>query len=333
MFVFGKEWDMAKSYVLETIGHPSPYAPQIRRFNVYFCLPDGNEGACEPGVLLFIAGFGGNANSNVYKKMRAEFADRYNLITIQCDYFGYEFMQSEVLEENLEYFCEMGPVQAMDNLIALKCLKDYLDENGISYDDHNVIAYGHSHGAYLAYLMNALMPRVLSCIVDNSAWLCPAYLDDSRILKRLVYNGCQETIVETTFSYIIKNIVQDRDIYCLESLYAMIDNKANIFSAHGIEDRLSPVADKIVFLSEVKNSSIEVIGPGRVNEFFQSCEHGLSADFIKMFDYVYHKYITRVEFAVLCFSDRVFETKYARYEIDNSDGIPILYCTLKDTEN
>lgn len=27
--------------------------------------------------------------------MRHEFSDKYNLVTIQCNYFGYEFMQNE----------------------------------------------------------------------------------------------------------------------------------------------------------------------------------------------------------------------------------------------
>lgn len=46
-------------------------------------------------MLLLIPGFGGNASSNVYKRMRNQFADQYNLITVQCDYFGWQFMQSE----------------------------------------------------------------------------------------------------------------------------------------------------------------------------------------------------------------------------------------------
>lgn len=64
-----------------------------RKLKVYFSVPqnDTNE---ETGLILFIAGFGGHANSNIYKKMREKFSDEYNLITIQCDYFGYEFMQS-----------------------------------------------------------------------------------------------------------------------------------------------------------------------------------------------------------------------------------------------
>ena len=63
-----------------------------RKLKVYFSVPEKglNE---DTGLLLFIAGFGGQATSNVYKKMRDKFADKYNLVTIQCDYFGYEFMQ------------------------------------------------------------------------------------------------------------------------------------------------------------------------------------------------------------------------------------------------
>ena len=127
---------------------------------MFFDLPDTIEQkASVHGIVIFIAGFGGHSGSNVYKKMRGLFADQYNMVTVQCDYFGFEYMQKELLKEDVDSFCDMGPIQAMDNLIALKCVKDYLEEKGISYNN-NIIAYGHSHGAYLAYLMNSLMPNV-----------------------------------------------------------------------------------------------------------------------------------------------------------------------------
>ncbi|CAH2211897.1 hypothetical protein [Tepidibacter aestuarii] len=52
-------------------------------------------------MVLLISGFGGHANSNVYKKMRKEFADKYNMVTVQCDYFGWGFMQEE---KNIHFF-------------------------------------------------------------------------------------------------------------------------------------------------------------------------------------------------------------------------------------
>ncbi len=65
-----------------------------RELKVYYSIPENGVNE-ETGLLLFIAGFGGQATSNVYKKMRNDFSDKYNLVTVQCDYFGYEFMQSE----------------------------------------------------------------------------------------------------------------------------------------------------------------------------------------------------------------------------------------------
>ncbi len=83
---------MAKNYDFEIYGQPSHYDPEERKLKVYFSEPDKGINK-KTGILLFIAGFGGHANSNVYKKMRSVFADKYNLVTIQCDYFGWEFMQ------------------------------------------------------------------------------------------------------------------------------------------------------------------------------------------------------------------------------------------------
>ncbi|OZV13450.1 hypothetical protein CIW83_04450 [Tissierella sp. P1] len=83
---------MAKEYNYEMYGQPSLHTLKERKFNVYFSEPDSGINK-DTGILLLIAGFGGNANSNVYKKMRNTFADKYNLVTIQCDYFGWEFMQ------------------------------------------------------------------------------------------------------------------------------------------------------------------------------------------------------------------------------------------------
>ncbi|MBU3160081.1 DUF2920 family protein [Clostridium frigoris] len=96
---------MAKNYGVVCYGHNSIYVDNYlqnnykkRKFHVKYSIP--NEGVNEStGILLLIAGYGAQCNSNVYKKMRAEFADKYNLVTIQCDYFGYEYMQAGL--ENL----------------------------------------------------------------------------------------------------------------------------------------------------------------------------------------------------------------------------------------
>lgn len=89
---------MSINYEIEVLSQGSiynklnKYSENERKLKVYFSLPRGGVSE-ETGILLLIAGFGAHSNSKVYKKMRDKFADEHNLITIQCDYFGYEFMQ------------------------------------------------------------------------------------------------------------------------------------------------------------------------------------------------------------------------------------------------
>ena len=79
-------------YKISVAGHSSLFQSQDRNFDVYFSIPTTGVNT-ETGILLLIAGFGGHAESNVYCKMRRSFADKYNLVTIQCNYLGWEFMQ------------------------------------------------------------------------------------------------------------------------------------------------------------------------------------------------------------------------------------------------
>lgn len=318
---------MSIKYTLETVGHPSIYNPQSRKLLIEFEVPSSIVANNAPGIIILIPGYGGNIYSNVYKKMRNVFADENNFITVQCNYFGSEFMQKEVLKETIAYFNEMGPIQAMDNLIALKCVKDYCDENEIQYNSKIVVAYGHSHGAYLAHLMNVLMPEVLSCIIDNSGWLFPDHINKSRYLYRVSETG--DPVLVAQIDYLIKNIIMDREIYNLRIMYPKI-NETRIISFHGVDDTLISVNDKVNFLCGVRNTSIELIGKSRIdNKIFNSSTHGLGADFLELFRYVLRNYKLESQNTVLKFRDRIFETQYASYKIDNEDGIPILYCTPK----
>lgn len=64
-----------------------------RELRIDFSTPAGGVDETT-GLLILVPGFGGNIDSKVYTKMRSMFADQFNLITIQCDYFGSSYMQS-----------------------------------------------------------------------------------------------------------------------------------------------------------------------------------------------------------------------------------------------
>lgn len=84
---------MAREYQISIVGHPSIYKPKERMLNVYYSEPENGINK-QTGILLLIPGFGGYSKSNVYRKMRSLFSDKYNLVTVQCDFFGYEFLQN-----------------------------------------------------------------------------------------------------------------------------------------------------------------------------------------------------------------------------------------------
>lgn len=269
---------MSKNYEITVDGHPNIYNKMsARKLNICFSEPEEGVQA-ETGVLMLIPGFGGNLNSNVYKKMRTNFADKYNLVTIQCDYFGLEFMQADVLEETIENFNDLGPLQAMDIISSVMLVQAIMKDNNLVYNTNKIIAYGHSHGAYLAYLANAFAPNLFSYIIDNSGWLMPQHLFNKRVL---IKNNQR-----LEFDYAIKNMKDlDLEIYNLKRLYKR-NNNCFIQSFHGSNDNLISLLDKRDFILPLKNSCLHEITEGNLNEIFRSNAHGLDADYIKMFDYV-----------------------------------------------
>ena len=95
---------MSKAYSIEILAHSSIYKNNYldnnykeRKLRVDYSEPERiNEST---GILLLIPGYGASIDSNVYKKMRGKFSDLYNLIILQCDYFGSEFMQTPQNDE------------------------------------------------------------------------------------------------------------------------------------------------------------------------------------------------------------------------------------------
>ncbi|NRT91416.1 hypothetical protein [Clostridium beijerinckii] len=120
---------MSEQFEFNCNGHNSIYTKDYlennyneRNFKVYFSTPD-NGVNCETGLLLLIAGFDANSQSNIYKKMRQNFSDLYNLVTIQCDYFGSEFMQNN-LPLNL----------SKDSINILNNFDLFMNDNIINFD-------------------------------------------------------------------------------------------------------------------------------------------------------------------------------------------------------
>lgn len=77
---------------VEIVAHNNIYTGSQRKIRVECCIPEKGIDSTT-SIVMIVPGFGGNIDSNVYKKMREKFSDQYNMISIQCDYFGSKYMQ------------------------------------------------------------------------------------------------------------------------------------------------------------------------------------------------------------------------------------------------
>lgn len=357
---------MATEILNSAASQPSLYDPVNRKINYIFDIPNGGVNK-DTGIMLFICGYGASPQSNVFKKMRGLFADKYNMITVQCEYFGLEYMWNpkditnyllnnlmsrEELsslsatefndvfmdrirdkkfyrivrqDESLATLNDMGPVQAMDNLISLYYVNLFLHDNGIVYDKNKVIAFGNSHGAYLAELCNSYMPGVFSAIIDIGGYVFPNYLSGS--CKREILSILPEynTVVDTLFDDLIKYIATDTEIYDLKALYTTECSRSRIIAFHGEKDYLTPVAEKRDYIHRSGNWDFNLITDNDVDgEIFKNADHSLGADFIKLIDHVFDNYTLRSGEEKMMFSGSLFVTDSARYEIGLNETRPYM---------
>ena len=355
---------MANSYEIEIQAQPSIYSPEERTMNVFFSEPEKGVDK-NTGILLLLAGYGGTASSNVYVKMRNLFADDYNLLTVQCDYFGYQYMQSDYqiniddemlgtslskgelellqrdyerykhilqgkifrqdikLNETSSDFNDMGLMQAVDNIRAMKVVLDIVKENKYCINENRIYAYGFSHGGYLAYLCNAMWPGLFTGMIDNSAYLVPFFLKRPRLFNRF-----EENIqIEQSVNYKALEYVQDEQILDLPYVYTQFDNQAEILCYAGETDFMTRLEDKKAFLNKVEHSSVATVTQYNLNrDYFSTTDHGLGADFVKLFRLAYESFLEPKanKKHKITMQDVKYETDMFRYEIIWEDGIPIL---------
>lgn len=369
---------MAIGYEIDIPTHESIYneleeSNKVNRIiKVYFSLPENGVNE-DTGLLLLIAGFGGKATSNVYKRMRDNFADGHNLVTIQCDYFGYEFMQSDekiffphiernqlesifkneeiekifkdnvfnfdtfinigskyninmqvkadLHQETSNNFNDMGILQGIDNLTALLNVMSILYNNNYKFNSKKIIIYGHSHGSYLAYLCNAFAPNLFSLIIDNSAWLFPVYLNNSRVLYKKIDN----LTLDIYFNYIAKNIIKDNEVLNLANLYSQFNNSCNIISYHGTTDKLVSCIEKRDFCNKINYCIYNEISKSDIdNVVFNSTNHGLNADFINLYNYTMDVFNISFEKSIMFDlpSNVTYTTTKYKYVINYENIIP-----------
>lgn len=308
---------MALLYKERVVAHKSIYLSDAkeRMLNIEYALPDAGTNL-ETGILFLIPAYGGNLNSNVYRKMRMQFPDKYNLIVIQCDYYGIRHMQ--VMGEKLEEFLElgektdmpdnikiqteetlddcndMGVMQAADILQAGFYVIHKLSSLGIKMNFGKIIAYGSSHGSYLGYVINRLCPGLIKLVIDNSAYCLPNYIWEDRPMYYSLSTKLKEKYGFSKFKSEINYLINRQrgeflpnSFYDLHSLYKGFDNRCKILSFHGTNDGMVSVAEKRKLIETIRNASLIEISKDSVDGiYFKSSVHGLGVDLLNLYEAV-----------------------------------------------
>lgn len=281
-----------------------------RRLRIAYSIPRNgtNKGT---GILCLIPAYGGNIDSNVYCKMRRDFADQYNLIVLQCDYFGIEYMsnfkdeienymqmygfekdiKTEIsMNETPTYFNDMGLMQATDVVSMLLWFYRTAIEQKIIFNTERVIAYGSSHGSYLAYYVNRICPGGLKFIIDNSAYIYPAYLSKNRNLNYTIKNDKCQKKARFEINYFASKFANrlSNEFYDLKKLYQGFQNTCAVLSFQGTCDDMVSSDEKQQFIDMLgEHAALVDIGEKNVDGIiFGNANHGLGVNLVTLYDKV-----------------------------------------------
>lgn len=319
---------MSENYEIAIPAHDSIYCEEdsvpVRMMKIYFSIPQSGVNN-DTGIALFIAGFGGHAQSKIYQKMRNEIADKFNLITIQCDYFGWEFMQhandfllaegisvtpellralkgksvtslnlfANLQKESLLYFNDMSFMQALDNITAVLYIISYIYGEKVTLNLKKIVLYGHSQGAFIAHLCNVLAPKLFSFLIDNSAWITPVYLHQNRSVSSVVTIDSEQDVkmkLNVQYSYLAKSLLQDERLLSLKAMYSGFCNKCKIIVFQGTTDNLIDYKEKRMICEKIPFCDFFLISSECVDgSIFKSTNHAMDADFLKLFELAIEK--------------------------------------------
>lgn len=343
---------MARIYSEYINDHPSVYDEMhtARKLRVEYTLPDAGCNM-QTGMLFLVPGYGGNIESKVYCHIREELADKHNLVIAQCEYFGIQFMQGELppdvekmgLDEHVESielnweislaeskrdFNDMGMMQALDIVTSVL----YLLETVEIVNTNRIILFEQSHGAYLAHLSNIICPHLFSFILDISGYIMPYYLDRTRVVG---YQLGDSKIINVLYKYMVmrnREIRYNENLYSLDYLYQVSDNKCGIIAVQGNEDWMVDYKEKQYFIEKIPHGQMMLVTSEDVDgTIFKNTNHGCGLDYIKFLDMIIPILDERISVSndlliddLVCIGDKI--------QISYNTNRPIIDFTWGNTE-
>lgn len=232
---------------------------------------------------------------------KAKAENRCNINTLYLN--QYELLSASIYPAQGEYQ-NFGVIQALDHLYVLGELLQ-----SVAFDKGNIIAFGSSHGGYIANLMAKFAPNSFSAVLDNSSYACAPM---PYIVGRQL--GCHEFLATMTMNIAIacfvaspwrlypneknffsedrqriRSFLFDEDI---KSMAVYGETKTQYRFLHSEQDMIAKVDEKLSMVTHLKNSGFDVqlalMGPKDVDGYFvKNLNHGMNLSLRKMFSKLY----------------------------------------------
>jgi hypothetical protein len=269
-----------------------------RELRIDFSEPQNGVNA-ETGLLILVPGFGADIDSKVYTKMREVFADQYNMVTIQCNYFGSAFMQSannvHIKDNILQTIFTKEEIEKVkkDNLLLLNLLKgknlvltmeaemnETLEEfNDMSYmqaidiitaieavkvilNDNN-LTYNSNRTIGYGHSHGAYLLHLSNVLAPNLfSYIVDnsAWVEPSYISNnRYVYRKIDTSTIAIEFDYLAKKIIKNKQDLNLKMLYKNYSGTTQILSFQGNNDNLVNHEVKKQIIETINNSKFILV--------------------------------------------------------------------------
>lgn len=290
---------MSEHYSMNIPAHPNIYNGNVgRELRIDFSTPDSGVNQ-QTGLLVFVPGFGGNIDSKVYKKMRKIFADKYNLVTIQCNYFGSSYMQDpEKFTADRRVLKDIFTVEELEkinhnNSMLFSLLRDKnvvlpmktnlnetLEEfNDMSYMQaidiisaieaikitllENNLVFNSNRIIGFGHSHGAYLLHLSNVLAPN---LFSFIVDNSAWMEPLYFTNTRylsqkldNAIIEFQIDYLAKEVITNKADLNLSTLYKKYYGTTQILSFQGNNDNFINHKEKQCFLETINNSKFILV--------------------------------------------------------------------------
>lgn len=232
---------------------------------------------------------------------KAKAENRCNIHTLFQN--QYELLTSSIYPGQGEYQ-NFGVMQALDHLYVLFDLL-----KSISFEKENIIAFGSSHGGYIANLMAKFAPNTFSAVLDNSSYACAPLpyvvgrqLGHHEFLATMTMNIAIACFVVSPWRLYpseqnffsedrqrIRSFLSEEDI---TNMAAYGQNKTQYRFIHSQQDMIAKPDDKLQMVNLLQANGFDIqfslMGPNDVDgQYVKNLGHGMGLSLKTMFSKFY----------------------------------------------